>query len=161
MGSSIRKARKAARITRASVDSIQEIDYSNSGYTAETGHSLGPQMNIITKSGTNDFHGSIFEYFRNDALDAKDYFATSNQPLRLNQFGGNLSGPIIRNKLFFFVNYEGDRTHITIERPLNHTLSAYARSRMAATPSMAPVLAQFAPIPAGCDVIPAPASVCG
>ena len=52
------EGQETARITRASVDSIQEIDYSNSGYTAETGHSLGPQMNIITKSGTNDFHGS-------------------------------------------------------------------------------------------------------
>ena len=155
------EGQEAARVTRASVDSIQEIDYSNSGYTAETGHSLGPQMNIITKSGTNDFHGTAFEYLRNDALDAKDYFATSNQPLRLNQFGGNLGGPIVKNKLFFFVNYEGDRTHITIQNALNHTLSAYARSRMAATPSMAPVLAQFAPIPAGCDVIPAPAQCVG
>ncbi|MFZ3340486.1 MAG: TonB-dependent receptor [Terriglobales bacterium] len=145
------EGQEAARITRASVDSIQEIDYSNSGYTAETGHSLGPQMNLITKSGTNDVHGSLFEYFRNDALDAKDYFATASEPLRLNQFGGNLSGPIIRNKLFFFVNYEGDRTHITIERPLNHTLSAYARSQFA--PSMQPVLAQFAPLPAGCTAI--------
>ncbi len=150
------EGQEAARITRASVDSIQEIDYSNSGYTAETGHSLGPQMNLITKSGENAFHGSLFEYFRNDALDALDFFETSKQPLRLNQFGGNLGGPIIRNKVFFFVNYEGDRTHITIQRPLNHTLSAFARSRMAATPAMAPVLAQFAPIPAGCDAIPAP-----
>jgi hypothetical protein len=155
------EGQESARITRASVDSIQEIDYSNSGYTAETGHSLGPQMNIITKSGTNDFHGTLFEYFRNDALDAKDYFATSNQPLRLNQFGGNLGGALIKNKLFFFVNYEGDRTHITIEQPLNHTLSAYARQRMAATPSMAPVLAQFAPLPAGCTGIPAPAACVG
>jgi len=155
------EGQEAARITRASVDSIQEIDYSNSGYTAETGHSLGPQMNIITKSGENAFHGSLYEYFRNDALDALDYFETSKQPLRLNQFGGNLGGPIIRNKLFFFVNYEGDRTHITIQRPLNHTLSAFARSRMAATPAMAPVLAQFAPLPAGCNAIPAPAACVG
>ena len=80
-----------------------------------------------------------------------DYFETSKQPLRLNQFGGNLSGPIIRNKVFFFVNYEGDRTHVTIQRPLNHTLSAYARSLF--VPSMQPVLAQFAPLPAGCTAI--------
>jgi Carboxypeptidase regulatory-like domain/TonB dependent receptor len=148
------EGQETARITRASVDSIQEIDYSNSGYTAETGHSLGPQMNVITKSGENALHGSLFEYFRNDALDSLDYFETSKQPLRLNQFGGNLSGPIIRNKVFFFVNYEGDRTHVTIQRPLNHTLSAFARSQFVA--SMQPVLAQFAPIPAGCNAIPAP-----
>jgi hypothetical protein len=150
------EGQETARITRASVDSIQEIDYANSGYTAETGHSLGPQMNLITKSGTNAYHGSLFEYFRNDALDAKDYFATSREPLRLNQFGGNLGGPIIKGKVFFFINYEGDRTHVTLINALNHTLSAFARQRMAATPSMAPVLAQFAPLPAGCNAIPAP-----
>ncbi len=144
------EGQEGARITRASLDSIQEIDFSNSGYTAENGHSLGPQMNIITKSGTNQLHGELFEFFRNDALDAKDYFATGPEPLRLNQFGGNLGGAIIKNKVFFFVNYEGDRTHTTLINALNHTLSAYARSRMALTPSMAPVLAQFAPLPAAC-----------
>jgi hypothetical protein len=108
-------------------------------------------MNVITKSGTNEYHGSLFEYFRNDALDSLDYFETTKQPLRLNQFGGNLSGPLIRNKVFFFVNYEGDRTHVTIQKPLTHTLSAYARSQF--VPSMQPVLAQFAPLPAGCSAI--------
>jgi hypothetical protein len=150
------EGQEGARITRASIDSIQEIDYANSGYTAENGHSLGPQMNIITKSGTNAFHGELFEFFRNDALDAKDYFEKSKQPLRLNQFGGNLGGPIVKGKLFFFVNYEGDRTHVTNINALNHTLSAYARSQF--VPSMQPVLAQFAPIPAGCNAIPAPIS---
>ena len=68
-------------------------------------------MNIVTKSGTNQFHGTLFEFLRNDALDAKDYFNTGPAaPLHLNQFGGNLGGPIIKNKLFFFMNYEGDRT---------------------------------------------------
>jgi hypothetical protein len=149
------EGQEAARITRASVDSVQEIDYSNSGYTAETGHSLGPQMNIITKSGTNAYHGEAYEFFRNDALDATDYFAKSKQPLRLNQFGGNLGGPIVKNKLFFFANYEGDRTHVTLINALNHTLSAQARSMF--DPSLAPILAQFAPIPAGCNAIPTPA----
>lgn len=153
------EGQETARITRASVDSIQEIDYSNSGYTAETGHSLGPQMNIITKSGTNAYHGSLYEYFRNDALDARDYFATASEPLRLNQFGGNFGGPIVKNKLFFFVNYEGDRTHVTLINALNHTLSAAAREQF--VPAMAPVLAQFAPIPAGCNAIPAPAQCVG
>ena len=153
------EGQEGARITRASVDSIQEIDYSNSGYTAENGHSLGPQMNIITKSGTNAFHGELFEFFRNDALDAKDYFATGPEPLRLNQFGGNLGGPIVKNKLFFFVNYEGDRTHVISINILNHTLSAAARSQFVA--SMQPVLAQLAPLPAGCTAIPAPQSCVG
>ena len=157
------EGQEGARITRASVDSIQEIDYSNSGYTAENGHSLGPQMNIITKSGTNAFHGELFEFFRNDALDAKDYFATGPEPLKLNQFGGNLGGPIVKNKLFFFVNYEGDRTHVTLINALNHTVSAYVRSQIALTPALAPLLAQLAPLPAACAAIyiaPYPQSPC-
>ena len=109
-------------ITRSSIDSIQEIDFANNGYTAETGHSLGPQMNIITKGGTNQFHGTAFEFFRNDALDAHDYFETGpKQPLKLNQFGANLGGPILHDKLFFFTNYEGTRQHLTTILPLNHT----------------------------------------
>src|SRR5580704_15526770 len=149
-----------ARLTRSSVDSVQEIDFANSGYTAEVGHSLGPQMNIITKGGTNDFHGTLFEFFRNDALDANDYFANSltnpKVPLRMNQFGGNIGGPIIKNKLFFFANYEGIRQHTTAINSLYETPSAYVRSQF--VPAMQPVLAQLAPLPAGCTAIPAPAS---
>jgi Carboxypeptidase regulatory-like domain len=151
------EGQELAHVTRASVDSIQEIDFANNGYTAETGHSLGPQMNIITKGGTNQFHGTAYEFLRNDALDAHDYFETGRkQPLKLNQFGGNVGGPILRNKLFFFANYEGDRQRLTTISPLNHTLSAYARSQF--VPSMQPILAQMAPLPAGCTSIPAPAS---
>ena len=154
------EGQELSRVTRASVDSIQEIDFANNGYDAQNGHSLGPQMNIITKGGTNSYHGTLFEFFRNDALDANDYFANAltspKQPLRLNQFGGNLSGPIVPNKLFFFVNYEGDRTHITNINALNHTLSAYARSQF--NSAMQPVLAQFAPLPANCAGNPPPQS---
>jgi len=154
------EGQEGARITRSSVDSIQEIDFTNSGYSADNGRSLGPQMNVITKSGSNAYHGELFEFFRNDALDAHDYFENTptipKQPLRLNQFGGNFSGPIIQNKLFFFVNYEGDRQHLTSINVLNHTLSAYARSQF--VPAMQPVLAQFAPLPAGCSGNPPPQS---
>jgi hypothetical protein len=144
-------------ITRSSIDSIQEIDFSNNGYTAETGHSLGPQMNIITKGGANQFHGTLFEFFRNDALDAHDYFEIGRkQPLRLNQFGGNLSGPLVKDKLFFFANYEGSRQHVSTLSPITHTLSAYVRSKF--VPAMQPVLAQLAALPAGCNVIPTPAA---
>jgi hypothetical protein len=151
------EGQELSHVTRASVDSIQEIDFSNNGYTAETGHSLGPQMNIITKGGTNVFHGTVYEFLRNDALDAHDYFETGEkQPLKLNQFGGNLGGPVLHNKLFFFANYEGNREHLTTISPLNHTLSAYARSQF--VPSMQPILAQMAPLPADCTSIPAPTS---
>ena len=152
------EGQEQARVTRASIDSIQEIDFTNSGYGADKGYSLGPQMNIVTKSGTNQFHGTLFEFFRNDALDAKDYFNTGPAaPLHLNQFGGNLSGPIIKNKLFFFINYEGDRTEITNFNALYEIPSAYVRSQPR-DPRMNPVFAQMAPIPAGCNVIPAPAN---
>ena len=151
---------EANRMTRASIDSIQEIDFANSGYSADVGHSLGPQMNIITKGGTNQFHGEIFEFFRNDALNALDYFANSltqpKVPLRMNQFGGNLAGPIVKGKLFFFANYEGLQQKTTLINKLNSTPSAYVRSQFVA--SMQPVLAQLEPLPADCTAIPAPVS---
>src|SRR6266480_1418783 len=155
------EGQEQARVTRASVDSIQEIDFTNNGYNGESGFSLGPQMNIVTKSGTNEYHGTVFDFFRNDALDAKDFFENattglSKQPLRMNQFGGNLAGPIVKNKLFFFTNFEGVRQRISNINALNETLSAYARSQFNA--AMQPVLAQMAPLPAGCTAIPAPAS---
>ncbi|HWA96019.1 MAG TPA: TonB-dependent receptor [Terracidiphilus sp.] len=153
------EGQEAARVTRSSIDSIQEIDFSNAGYGAETGHSLGPQMNIITKGGTNQFHGTAFDFLRNNALDARDYFEDPNTdkvPLRLNQFGGNLSGPIVRQKLFFFVNYEGDRERITSTPSSFETLSAYARSQ--GNSVMQGVFSQLAPLPADCTAIPAPAS---
>ena len=149
-----------ARLTRSSVDSVQEIDFANSGYSAEVGHSLGPQMNIITKGGKNTYHGELFEFFRNDALDANDYFANTltnpKVPLRMNQFGGNIGGPIVRNKLFFFANYEGIRQRTTAINSLYEVPSALVRSKMNA--AMQPVLAQMAPLPANCTSIPAPAS---
>lgn len=151
---------EANRLTRASIDSIQEIDFANSGYSAQVGDSLGPQMNIVTKGGTNAYHGEAFDFFRNDALDALDYFSNTltqpKVPLRMNQFGANLGGPLVRNKLFFFANYEGIRQHTTQINALNETLSAYVRSQFNA--AMQPVLAQMAPLPAGCTSIPAPAS---
>src|SRR5512146_2810158 len=166
------EGQEAARVTRSSLDSIQEIDFSNSGYTAETGHSLGPQMNIITKAGTNEFHGTLFEFLRNDALDARDYFDTGakQQPLRLNQFGGNIGGPVIKNKFFFFANYEGVRQTINRILPFNETLSQHARSALAdsvpnfGTPGfdggpnlLKPVLlSQLMPLPVNCMGDPAP-----
>ena len=154
------EGQELSRVTRSSVDSIQEIDFQNSGFSAEAGRSLGPQMNIITKSGTNQFHGTAFEFLRNDAFDAKDYFNTGNKvPLRLNQFGGNFAGPLIKNKLFFFLNYEGDRTHITNINALYHVPSYYVRQQILAnSPALAPIVAQMAPLPASCNVIPAPQS---
>lgn len=159
-GFSQTEGNEQARLTRGSVDGIQEIDFANSGYSAEVGHSLGPQMNIVTKGGANQFHGELFEFFRNDALDAKDYFTNTltapKQPLRMNQFGGNIGGPMVKDKLFFFANYEGIRQRTTAINSLYEVPSAYVRSQF--NVAMQPVLAQMAPLPASCASIPAPVS---
>ncbi len=132
-----------ARITRSSVDNIQEVKILSSDYSAEYGRAIGEIVNVITKSGTNQLHGEAFEFFRNDALDAKNYFYNGTPtPLRLNQFGGNLGGPIAHNKLFFFGNYEGVRQHVTT--PVTGTsLVLNARMRAMAAPSMAPIIARI------------------
>ncbi|HEY5885126.1 MAG TPA: TonB-dependent receptor [Pyrinomonadaceae bacterium] len=94
------------------INSIQEFKIDNSTFSALYGQSSGSIVNIATRSGANDFHAEVFEFFRNDALDARNFFEfTSNQPapFKRNQFGGNLGGPIIKNNLFFFVAYEGLR----------------------------------------------------
>ena len=105
-----------SRVNRVSMDSIQEIQVVSQNYSAQYGQALSAVINPITKSGTNEFHGSVFEYFRNEALDANDFFNNADpnggfprSKFRLNQFGGNLSGKIIEDKLFFFTNYEGVR----------------------------------------------------
>jgi len=92
-----------------SVDAVQEFKMQIGEYSAEFGHGAGAVINVVTKSGTNQLHGTVFEFLRNDALDSKNFFATSTPPLKRNQFGFSLGGPVIRNKAFFFVNYEGER----------------------------------------------------
>lgn len=94
------------------INTIQEFKLDNSTFSAQYGQSSGAIVNIATRSGTNQFHGELFEFFRNDALDARNFFELiSNQsaPFKRNQFGGNVGGPIIKNKLFFFFAYEGLR----------------------------------------------------
>jgi hypothetical protein len=95
-----------------SVSSVQEFKIDNSTFSAEYGGNSGAVVNIASRSGTNQFHGEVFEYFRNDALDARNFFDfNSNKapPFKRNLFGGSLGGPILRNRTFFFVSYEGLR----------------------------------------------------
>ncbi len=98
---------------KPSVEDIQEISVQTNSYAPEAGRTAGGVVNLVTKSGTNKFHGSAYEFFRNDKFDSRDYFFTAaqgNKPeLRQNQFGGSLGGPVIRNKTFFFADYEGIR----------------------------------------------------
>jgi hypothetical protein len=95
------------------VDAIQEFKVETSDFSAEYGRSGAAVLNATIKSGTNEFHGAAWEFFRNDKLDAADYFEDANGikkgELRQNQFGGMLGGPVIKNKVFFFADYEGLR----------------------------------------------------
>lgn len=92
-----------------SIDAIQEFKVLTFNYSAEYGTRAGPTVLVTTKSGTNQFHGSVFEFFRNTALDARSYFAASREQFNLNQFGGAIGGPIQKDKTFFFADYQGKR----------------------------------------------------
>jgi hypothetical protein len=98
-------------------DAIQEFKVQTSTYDASYGRNPGANVNVVTKSGTNNFHGTLFEFFRNSDLDANDFFynrdnpasKTTKQVLKQNQFGGSFGGPIKKDKLFFFGSYQGTR----------------------------------------------------
>ena len=95
-----------------SIGAVQEFKVDNSTFSAEYGQSSGAVVNIATRSGGNDFHGEVYDFFRNDALDARNFFTlTANQPppFKRNQFGGQLGGPIVKEKAFFFFSYDGLR----------------------------------------------------
>ena len=95
-------------IVRPSIDAIQELSVLTNDYPAEAGNVAGAVVNMLTKSGTNDFHGTAYEYFRNDLFDGRNYFSTgfAKPELRQNQFGGSVGGPIRKDKTFFFVDAE-------------------------------------------------------
>jgi hypothetical protein len=94
---------------KPSIDAIEEVKVQTSLYSADTGRTSGGVVQIVTKSGSNTFKGSIYEYLRNDAFDAWTTWALNKPTLRQNQFGGTIGGPIIKNKTFFFADYEGLR----------------------------------------------------
>jgi hypothetical protein len=94
------------------VDAIQEFSVLTSNYSAEYGKTSGGVVNAVSRSGTNAFHGSAYEFLRNSALDARNFFEDPTQPkasFKRNQFGGTVGGPIVKNRTFFFVDYEGNR----------------------------------------------------
>src|SRR5215469_7321372 len=101
-----------------SVDAVQEFKVQQSNFSAEVGFTAGTVVNVVSRSGTNNFHGSLYEFFRNDKLNANNYF--NNQagipiaPIRWNQFGGTLGGPIKKNRTFFFFDYEGTRASSSV-----------------------------------------------
>jgi len=98
-----------------SIDAIQEFKVLTFTYSAEYGTRAGPTVLVTTKSGSDRFHGSLFEFFRNTKLDARSYFAATREQFNLNQFGGSLGGPIQKGKTFFFLDYQAKRQRHGIE----------------------------------------------
>jgi hypothetical protein len=90
-------------------DAVQEFNLQASNFTAEYGNAAGGIVNIVTRSGTNDIHGSLFEFLRNGKLNARNFFAPTQDTLKRNQFGGSVGGPVIKDKLFYFGTYQGTR----------------------------------------------------
>ena len=136
-----------------SVDAMQEFRIQTSTYAPEFGRSPGGQISIVTKSGTNQLHGSAFDYLRNDVFDARNWFdmpPLPKPPLRQNDFGGTLGGPLRRDKVFFFFSYEGLRVLIP------ETASAFfytTSAREAASPAYQPYMNAL-PVPTGPPIDP-------
>ena len=136
------------------VDAIQEFSVLTSTYAAEYGRTSGGVVNAVTRSGTNDFHGSAYEFLRNSALDARNFFDRTASPLpfKRNQFGGSVGGPVVPNKTFFFFDYEGfrERLGLTINSLVpsdaasqGTIVTAGNASQVAINPKVAPFLALF------------------
>lgn len=122
------------------LDTIQEFRVVSMLATAETGATAGGQMAVTSASGTNQLHGGAFDFVRNDVFDARRFIDPSKPPFRLNQFGGSLGGPVMRNKTFFFASYEGYR-QILGQTLVGFVPTAAFRQQVAAqSPALVPVL---------------------
>ena len=135
-----------------SLDSIQEFDIATGNYSADV-RGAGGYLNVITKTGTNNFHFSLFDFFRNGHMDARNFFANQSSTLKQNSFGGTVTGPIIRQKTFFMASYEGQRIRLPFPGIAN-VPSASFRSRT--DPRLKPFL-DLTPLPT--EAIPGNADV--
>src|SRR4029077_6060171 len=120
--------------TSLPLDAMQEFRVITNNYGAEYGHSTGGIIALSTRSGTNQFHGSLFEFARNNALDARNFFAAATPPLNLHQFGGSLGGPIRKDKTHFFASWE-------------ETREAFGSANVATVPTGAERAGDFSAIP--------------
>jgi len=129
-------------------DAVQEFSVQTSVASAEYGRGTGGEVDVVTKSGSNDFHGSLFEYLRNSDLDAADFFTNRNgapkNPLHRNQYGATFGGPIKHNKIFFFASYEGFRQ---VAPTVSTTRVPTAAERAQVTDPISKALLQFWPQP--------------
>jgi hypothetical protein len=152
-------------------DALGEFKILTNNYEAEYGRTAGGIVNQVIKSGTNSFHGDVFEFFRNDALNARNYFLPAVTPFKRNTFGGTLGGPIRKDKTFFFLSYQGVRRHEGEVAPILEVLSpaertgdfsellpdtqlfdpisgnAYANNQVPVSPVIANYIAKYLPLP--------------
>jgi len=133
------------------IESVQEFTVLTNTYSAEYGRAAGGVFNIVTRSGTNEFHGSAFEYFRNSALDARNFFDTDKPPFNRNQFGLSAGGPMVKDKAFFFFAYEGlrEKLGLTDVQPVPSLAArrgAFLPAGAAVNPAVVPYLALM-PLP--------------
>jgi hypothetical protein len=136
----------ASYVDTLSLEAISEVSTVKGVLPAEYGGVLGGQVNVLTRSGTNNFHGSLFENFQAENLNARDPFLTTKPPFTYNQFGGSLGGPIIKNRLFMFGAYEGYRESRYRRVESNVPTVALRDQIIAANPAYALSL-QFLPLP--------------
>ena len=122
---------------QSSLENVQEFRVDSSNYPAEYGTGTAGQISVVTKSGSNNFHGALFEYLRNNKLDARNFFDAEKSALRLNQYGGSIGGPIKKDKAFFFASVEALRQRAGVNL-ISTVPSTAARNR--AVPSIRPLL---------------------
>ena len=136
------------------VDAVEQFTVVTSDYPAQHGRSSGGIIGVSTRSGTNDLHGSVYEFFRNSALDARNYFDTKKPPFHRNQFGASLGGPIVRDRTFVFGDYEGLRSSLGVTQ-VDTVLSPAALAGKLSTgqiqvnPTVLAFVKAFYPLPNG------------
>src|SRR6202045_2011211 len=143
------QAQKSQTRLQISQDAIEEYRVNSALYDAEYGTQAGGQVDVVTKSGTNDWHGSAFGYLRNSAFDARnfnDFDLNGNPaipPFRFGQYGMSLGGPVVKNKLFFFLNYEGLRQYAATTNQLLVPNPSAQQTALATSPQLCSILQAF------------------
>ncbi len=121
--------------TQPSVDTVQEFRVDTEALSAEYGSTVGAVTTVVLKSGSNQFHGTAYEFLRNDKLDSREFYEGDRGEFRMNQFGGTLGGPIRKNKWFFFGSYEGERTRVALPQLITVETQAFRNLVMSNAPN--------------------------
>jgi hypothetical protein len=146
-GINLNDINNAQIVFQPSINTTSEVKIDNSTFSAEYGRNSGSIVNVSTRSGTNQFHGEVFDYLRNNSFDARNFFnpkGTAQIALKRNNFGGAIGGPIWKNKTFFFASYEALRQHQGL--PVNTTVLTAAQQAGVTNP-ISKELLQFIPLP--------------